>query len=161
MDIPIAVKPLSERKNLLYSLELHHPNVFVISGIQGDGLSYFNLIKEKNLEGIVLKRANSPYEINKRSHNWLKVINYEYTEVLITGYTKEDIKFLLSYLDGSSAGFMEFMPREERSKFHSMKQVKSESDENVFIDPIVCTVKHRFKTKHGKLRIPSFESLRV
>ncbi len=154
----IAVKPLSERKNLLYSLELNHPNVFVISGIQGDGLSYFNLIKEKGLEGIVLKRADSPYEINKRSHNWLKVINYEYTEVLITGYTKEDIKFLLSYPDGSSAGFMEFMPREERSKFHSMKQVKSESAEYVFIDPIPCNVKHRFKTKNGKLRIPSFES---
>ncbi len=157
----IAVKPLSERKNLLYSLELNHPNVFVISVIQGDGLSYFNLIKEKGLEGIVLKRADSPYEINKRSHNWLKVINYEYTEVLITGYTKEDIKFLLSYPDGSSAGFMEFMPREERSKFHSMKQVKSESDKYVFIDPIVCKVKHRFKTKHGKLRIPSFESWRA
>ncbi|MGM0968642.1 MAG: ATP-dependent DNA ligase [Bacillota bacterium] len=154
----IAVKPLSERKNLLYSLELNHPNVFVISGIQGDGLSYFNLIKEKGLEGMVLKRVDSPYEINKRSHNWLKVINYEYTEVLITGYTRDDIKFLLNYLDGSSAGFMEFMPRAERSKFHSMKQIKSESDEYVFIDPIVCKVKHRFKTKNGKLRIPSFES---
>lgn len=157
----IAVKPLSERKNLLYSLELNHPNVFVISGIQGDGLSYFNLIKDKGLEGIVLKRADSPYEINKRSHNWLKVINYEYTEVLITGYTKEDIKFLLSYPDGSSAGFMEFMPREERSKFHSMKQVEFESDDYVFIDPIICKVKHRYKTKNGKLRIPSFESWRA
>ncbi|MGE6627841.1 ATP-dependent DNA ligase [Bacillus pumilus] len=157
----IAAKPLSERKSLLCSLELIHPNVYVIDGIKGNSSEYFNLIKEKNLVGIVLKKADSPYEINKRSHNWLKVINYDYTEVLITGYTKEDVKFLLSYPDGSSAGFMEFMPRKERSKFHSMKQVKSESDEYVFIDPIVCTVKHRFKTKHGKLRIPSFESWRV
>ncbi|MCP9283587.1 ATP-dependent DNA ligase [Bacillus safensis] len=157
----IAAKPLSERKNLLYSLNLIHPNVYVIEGIKGNASEYFNLTKEKNLEGIVLKRADSPYEINKRSRNWLKVINYEYTEVLITGYTKEDIKFLLSYPDGSSAGFMEFMPYEERSKFHSIKQVKSETDEYVFIDPIVCKVKHRFKTKHGKLRIPSFESWRA
>lgn len=154
----IAAKPLSKRKNLLYSLNLIHPNVYVIEGIKGNASEYFNLTKEKNLEGIVLKRADSPYEINKRSRNWLKVINYEYTEVLITGYTKEDIKFLLSYPDGSSAGFMEFMPREERSKFHSMKQVKSESDEYVIIDPISCKVKHRFKTKNGMLRIPSFES---
>lgn len=97
----------------------------------------------------------------QRTHNWLKVINYDYTEVLITGYTKKDIKFLLSYPDGTAAGFMEFMPNAERSKFHSIKQVKSESDEYVFIKPILCKVKHRFKTKHGKLRIPSFESWRV
>ncbi|UJE04060.1 ATP-dependent DNA ligase [Bacillus subtilis] len=157
----IAAKPLTERKTVLNSLELDHPNVFVIEGIQGNGLAYFNLAKEKNLEGIVIKKANSPYEINKRSHNWLKVINYDYTEVLITGYTKNDIKFLLSYPDGTAAGFMEFMPNAERSKFHSMKQVKSESDEFVFIEPILCKVKHRFKTKHGKLRIPSFDSWRV
>lgn len=30
-----------------------------------------------------------------------------------------------------------------------MKQVKFESDEYVFIEPILCKVKHRFKTKHG------------
>lgn len=65
------------------SLALNHPNVFVIAGIQGNGLAYFNLVQEKNLEGIVLKKADSPYEINKRSHNWLKMINYDYTEVLI------------------------------------------------------------------------------
>lgn len=45
---------------------------------------------------------------------------------------------------------MEFMPHAERGKFHSMKQVKSESEEYVFIEPILCKVKHRFKTKHGK-----------
>lgn len=87
----IAAKPLIERKTVLNSLELNHPNIFVIEGIQGNGLAYFNLAKEKNLEGIVLKKADSPYEINKRSHNWLKVINYDYTEVLIIGYTKKDI----------------------------------------------------------------------
>lgn len=154
----IASKPLTVRNTVLNSLELNHPNVCVIEGIQGNGLAYFNLVKEMNLEGIVLKKSDSSYEINKRSNNWLKVINYDYTEVLITGYTKKDN---LSYPDGTAAGFMEFMPHAERTKFHSMKQVKSESDEYVFIDPILCKVKHRFKTKQGKLRIPTFESWRV
>lgn len=157
----IATKTLTERKTALNFLELNHPNICIVEGIIGNGLAYFNLAKDKNLEGIVIKKADSPYQINKRSHNWLKVINYEYTEVLITGYTKKDIKFLLSYPDGTAAGFMEFMPPVERNRFHSMKQVKSESDDYVFIDPIICKVKHRFKTKNGKLRIPSFESWRV
>ncbi len=50
------------RKTALNSLGLNHPNVFVIEGIQGNGFAYFNLTKEKNLEGIVLKKANSTYE---------------------------------------------------------------------------------------------------
>jgi len=29
------------------------------------------------LEGIVQKKADSKYQINKRSHDWLKVINYQ------------------------------------------------------------------------------------
>lgn len=70
----IANKPLIERKNIFLDLNLDHDNV--------------KLAKEKHLEGIVLKKANSPYEINKRSHSWLKVINYDYTDVLITGYTR-------------------------------------------------------------------------
>lgn len=68
----IASNTLTVRKTVLNSLELNHPNVFVIEGIHGNGLTYFALAKEKNLERIVLKKADSPYEINKRSHNWLK-----------------------------------------------------------------------------------------
>lgn len=72
------------RKTVLNSLELNHP----IEGIQGNGLAYFALVKEKISEGIVLKKADSPDEINTRSHYWLKVINYHYTEVVITGTPK-------------------------------------------------------------------------
>ena len=43
----IASKPLTVRKTVLNSLELNHPNVFVIEGIQGNGLTYFALAKEK------------------------------------------------------------------------------------------------------------------
>ncbi|WP_195536358.1 ATP-dependent DNA ligase [Bacillus paralicheniformis] len=159
-ETSIASNPLIKRKEFLRSLNLNHPNIFVIEGVQGKGKAYFEMAKEKNLEGIVLKKANSPYEINKRSENWIKVINYQYTDVLITGYTKEDIKFLLSYPDGLSAGFMEFMPFDERKYFHSIKQIEYENDDYVFIKPLLCNVKHRFKTKNGKLRIPSFNSWR-
>ncbi|AGE63727.1 hypothetical protein KIH94_10105 [Bacillus subtilis] len=47
MGIPIANKPLSERKNMLLDLNLDHNNVFVIEGLQGNELAYFNLAKEK------------------------------------------------------------------------------------------------------------------
>ncbi|MBT2639435.1 hypothetical protein [Bacillus sp. ISL-39] len=44
------------------------------SGWYGRGTDYFNLIKEQGLEGIVLKKADAKYQINKRSNDWLKVI---------------------------------------------------------------------------------------
>lgn len=156
IGLSLAAKPLIERKESLLSIGIDHPNAFVLEGIQGNGVSYFEMAKEKDLEGIVLKKADSTYEIGKRSRNWLKVINYQYTDVLITGYTHRDIKFLLSYPDGTTAGMMEFMPISERKKFHSDKKIKSETEDFVFIEPIQCSVKHRFKTKNGKLRIPSF-----
>lgn len=156
----LASKQLAQRKELLNGLEINHPNAFILEGIRGNGVSYFNTVKEKGLEGIVLKKANSAYEIGKRSKIWIKVINYDFTEVLITGYTRKDVKFLLSYQDGTPAGMMEFMPMSERQKFHSTKKLKSETEEFVFIDPISCSVKHRSMTKHGKLRLPSFVSWR-
>ncbi|MCM3399491.1 hypothetical protein [Oceanobacillus profundus] len=48
------------------------------------------------MEGIVLKRKDSKYHINKRSHQWLKVINYKYIDVMITEMVKKDRSFLLS-----------------------------------------------------------------
>ncbi|MEC0400801.1 ATP-dependent DNA ligase [Bacillus subtilis] len=156
----IASKPLTQRKEALKALGINHPNAFVLEGIKGNGVSYFSMVKEKGLEGIVLKKANSSYEIGRRSKNWIKVINYDFTEVLITGYSRKDIKFLLTYQDGTPAGMMEFMPKPERHKFHLMKKLTSETEDFVFIEPIHCKVKHRFRTKHGKLRLPSFVSWR-
>lgn len=51
--------------------------------------SFICLGQRKNLEAIVLNKADSPYEINK-----LKVINYDYTEVLITGYNEAAAGFM-------------------------------------------------------------------
>ncbi len=39
----IANNPLTERKSMLLDINLDHNNVFVIEGLQGNGLAYFNL----------------------------------------------------------------------------------------------------------------------
>ncbi|MHA6167149.1 MULTISPECIES: ATP-dependent DNA ligase [Bacillus] len=65
----IAAKPLTERKTVLNSLELTSKCLCYRRNSRKRTLAYFALAKEKNLEGIVLKKADSPYEINKHSHN--------------------------------------------------------------------------------------------
>jgi DNA ligase 1 len=63
-------------------------------------------VKAQALEGIVLKRKDSRYEVGKRSHSWLKVINYQYTDVFVVGYRKQpkDFEMLLTFDDGRYDG---------------------------------------------------------
>ncbi|WP_240416474.1 hypothetical protein [Paenibacillus periandrae] len=66
-----------------------------VKQVEGDTLEYFKLIQQHGLEGIV-KKKDSKYEIDRRSWNWQKVINWIYAEVYITGYRKKDFGWLTS-----------------------------------------------------------------
>ncbi|WP_349774452.1 hypothetical protein [Mesobacillus maritimus] len=124
--------------------------------INGNASAYFHLVQQQGLEGIVLKRKDSRYEVGKRSHPWIKVINYQYDDVLITRLRKGGFGLLLSFLDSKPPGVMEFMPPAERKELYSLYQVISEDDNYIFIEPIRFRVKYRHLTKGGLLRIPSF-----
>ncbi|MCM3724603.1 hypothetical protein M3226_02660 [Neobacillus cucumis] len=127
--------------------------------IDGNGITLFNLIKEQDLEGIVLKKKDSTYEVGKRSYSWIKMINYQYANVVVNGYKKDDFGWLLSYEDGNYAGIMELgVPKDVRKKIYEMKK-KGENDKFVFIEPLTCYVKYRNVTKVGLLRLPSFISI--
>lgn len=67
--------------------------------------------------------------------------------------TKEKFGVLLSFLDGRSAGLMEFMPIDERKRLYSTLSLISENKEFKFIQPIKCRIKYRNLTKKGKLRM--------
>ncbi len=148
--------PLIKRKELLQKVVPSHPHINVVQWFPGNAIAYFDLVKQNQLEGIVQKKADSPYEINKRSYNWLKVINYQYDNVYITGIRKEKFGVLLSFLNGTTAGIMEFMAPDKRKTLYSTHKVISENEKFKFIEPIKCRVKYRNLTKQGKLRIPSF-----
>ncbi|MCM3130650.1 MULTISPECIES: hypothetical protein [Bacillales] len=131
-----------------------------VQHIEGHGSEYFELIKEQGLEGIVLKKADSIYRPGTRSENWLKVINYQYENVLITGLRKKEFGVLLSFEDGSPAGLMEFMKPSDRKKLYAeyKKFIRTETDDFIYLDPkLKGIVKYRNLTKKGYLRIPSFE----
>jgi DNA ligase 1 len=105
------------------------------------------LVQKQGLEGIVLKRKDSIYEVGKRSQAWLKVINYQYDGVMITGLRKGEFGLLFSIQDGNSAGNMEFMPPAERKKLHRQLQVISEDENFTYIKQIKCHVKYLNLTK--------------
>ncbi|MFZ7942759.1 hypothetical protein [Neobacillus sp. 19] len=48
--------------------------------IEGRSSAFFDLVRQQGLEGVVLKRMDSRYEVGKRSKAWLKVINYQFDD---------------------------------------------------------------------------------
>ncbi|MEY2195755.1 ATP-dependent DNA ligase [Neobacillus sp. BF23-41] len=149
--------PLIDRKQLLEEIISQDTSLIAkVKYIEGHGSAYFDLVQKQGLEGIVLKRKDSRYEVGKRSQAWLKVINYQYEDVCITGLRKGEFGLLLSFLDGKPAGLMEFMPPAERKSLYQQQRIVSEDEKFNFIEPFKCRVKYRNLTKTGLLRIPSF-----
>jgi DNA ligase 1 len=153
---------LLERKVLLESLVENDEHFAKVQWMQGNGEAYFNLVKQHDLEGIVLKRANSKYQVNKRSKDWLKVINYKYADAYITGLRKDEFGLLLGIEDNDRikpAGIMEFVVPEAREQFYIQYKdlIINEDKKFIHLDPkLKCRVKFRNYTKAGLLRIPSF-----
>jgi DNA ligase 1 len=159
-----AVSHLSllERKELLEGLVKNDDYIARVQWMQGNGEAYFDLVKQHDLEGIVMKRAKSMYQINKRSKDWLKVINYKYTDAYITALRKDEFGLLLGTDGGDRlkpAGVMEFVTPEARKQFYSQYKdlIIGEDEKFIYLNPqIKCRVKFRNYTKAGLLRIPSF-----
>ncbi|WP_429707227.1 hypothetical protein [Bacillus rhizoplanae] len=62
--------PLIERKQLLDEIIIQDSSLVAkVKYIEGNGSAYFNLVKQQGLEGIVLKRKDSRYELGKRSQS--------------------------------------------------------------------------------------------
>ncbi|WP_042456686.1 ATP-dependent DNA ligase [Neobacillus dielmonensis] len=156
----ISNLPLIERKAILEEVITEDtPILNKVKWIEGNAEQYFELIKQNELEGIVQKRSESKYQINKRSNDWLKVINYTYENVCISGLRKNDFGLLLNFESGEYAGLMEFMPTANRREFYKQSKdfIVEENDKFIYFDPkIKMKVKYRNLTKKGLLRIPSF-----
>jgi DNA ligase-1 len=154
--------PLVERKQLLESVIEQTEYIAQVQWMYGNAEAYFNLVKENGLEGIVLKNADSKYQIDKRSKDWLKVINYQYADAFITGLRKDEFGLLLGIEEDNKikpAGVMEFITAQDRKTFYNSYKdlVLDENEKFIFLDPkLKCRVKFRNYTKDGKLRIPSF-----
>jgi DNA ligase-1 len=152
--------PLLDRKEILEKVVTEDtPLLNKVKWIEGNAEQYFELIKQYDLEGIVQKLADSTYQINKRSHDWLKVINYKYENVYISGLRKDEFGVLLNFQNGKYAGLMEFMAPQGRKELYKKYKdfIVEENNKFVYLNPkLKARVKYRNLTKKGLLRIPSF-----
>jgi len=77
--------PLAERKAQLAALPWSEPWRYS-DHIVGDGVGLFDLARQRGLEGIVAKRAESAYQPG-RSRDWIKFKTAQRQEAVIVGYT--------------------------------------------------------------------------
>ncbi|PAD46670.1 hypothetical protein CHI09_11120 [Shouchella clausii] len=151
--------PLIQRKRILSKVLRPHPHMTEIKWIEGQADAYFAAVKDRELEGIVIKNPTSTYKINKRSEDWLKVINYQYAEGLITGYRKDEFGLLLESFEGESWGVLEHMAIKPRKQFYQITKMQNVTEGKQFVHletPLPCRIRYRNLTRKGYLRIPTF-----
>lgn len=85
-EIDLSELPWQERRLRLQSIELPPPLVLA-DVFEADGISLFEVIRERDLEGIVGKRMNSRYRSGVRSPEWRKIANRKRVRAVVGGYT--------------------------------------------------------------------------
>src|ERR1700712_3961666 len=79
--------PLLERKKRLKAILPRHKLIAFSNHRKGSGTKFFAEAELRHLEGIMAKRADSPYASGRRTADWLKVKTAQRQEVVIVGFT--------------------------------------------------------------------------
>lgn len=80
-------EPLTaRRRELEEAIGKESKELFLSQRLASDGLEAYRIAKRRNLEGLVAKDLESPYE-EKRSRFWLKVKVHQEDEFVIAGFT--------------------------------------------------------------------------
>jgi DNA ligase 1 len=120
------------------------------------------------LEGIVLKRKDSTYHVGKRSWDWQKVVHWRETEVVITGYRKDEPGWLIALEEDGQlrpCGILELgiHPKARKAFYKVAQQIKAREDRQfIYVEPLIhCQVKYKKETHAGYLREPVFQEFKL
>jgi bifunctional non-homologous end joining protein LigD len=79
--------PLEDRKRLLQNVVRQTATFRVSEHIVGAGKSFFEAARKNQLEGIIAKLRDSPYQPGAQSHAWLKIKTVLQQDFVIGGFT--------------------------------------------------------------------------
>jgi bifunctional non-homologous end joining protein LigD len=86
--VPLLDEALVERKEQLREVLDGRVRAIRFSESFDDGDALLEAAHEQGLEGIVAKRASSPYRPGKRGRDWLKLKTHGRQELVVVGYTR-------------------------------------------------------------------------
>ncbi len=173
--------PLRERKRLLRDALRWHDPIRFTPHRNRDGEAFFREACPKGWEGLIAKRADSPYASRARSRDWLKFKCEHGQELVIGGYTapkgsREELGALLLgyFADGKlryagkvGTGFDRVTLRDLAKRLGPLRRERSpfvdeirERDVTWVRPKLVCEVGFTEWTRDGRLRHPRFLGLR-
>ncbi len=174
--------PLRERKHALRVLLGESPLVRYADEVWERGEDFYHEVSQRQLEGVIAKRAESTYATAKRSRNWLKIKVRPTQDCVVCGYLpgKGRRKALGALVLGVYAagelvpagrvgtGFSDRLLTELRQQLDRLRRQsppwsghEASSREIIWAEPrLVCEVEHAGWTVTQKLRQPSFRALR-
>jgi ATP-dependent DNA ligase len=71
---------LARKEKLKRILPSRSPHILYVDHSRGNGSALYRLACQLDLEGIVAKRADSRYEDNPNTLNWIKIKNPAYSQ---------------------------------------------------------------------------------
>lgn len=168
-----------DRRQLLYSIILPSETVKYSDHFIGHGEELLQAVREKGLEGIIAKEAQSKYE-SKRSSAWVKIKVTCQQDFVICGFIEGEREHFGSlvlgyYTDGApvyagnvGSGFTQQSLKAVAdliqpliTKKPVLSDVPREIGAVTWVKPeLVCVVKFNSWTADGRLRAPVFQGLR-
>jgi bifunctional non-homologous end joining protein LigD len=180
-DRDVRSLPLTERKELLRKLVPPVGPIRFADHFEGRGADFLEAAQRMGLEGVVCKRASSPYR-SGRSADWIKVRFERADDLVIVGYTEPKrgrVGFGALHLavrEGEGyryagrvgTGFSDRQLDELRKRLDAARRdspavtgAVPKGREHVWTHPeIVCEVRFKEWTPDGQLRHPVFVRLR-
>lgn len=171
-DTSLLELPLIERKRLLSETIVETPSLAVSRYLPEKGIELFAVAKAKELEGVVAKKSNSKYYLDKRTKEWVKFKHLADQDFVVCGYiTKEKgiTSIILGQYDGDEMiykGHVTFgvkygdLKKLETVSAPPFTSVPSGNENAIWLKPtLVCTVQYMPNDK-GMLRQPVFKGFR-
>lgn len=167
---------LAERKDFLQKVVQSENSRFAVSRyIEKNGISFYNLAEQQELEGIVAKRKDSKYYLDRRTKDWIKIKYLQDDDFVVLGYVPKENSMnsiiLGQYRNDAliykghvtlGVGGEPFKKIRALDKIHCpFLEIPKGNENAVWVVPkLVCTVKYMMKTESGGLRQPVFKGLR-
>ena len=165
-----------QRKELLENTVTENERIVVSRYVRERGIEYFNLAAARKLEGVVAKRIESRYYLDKRSKDWIKCKNLQDDDYVVCGFIPKEertISVVLGRYDGDQLVYRgqvamggtgddyRIMATHRRAAIPPLGPMPEGKTETVWLAPdLVCTVRNMNMPQDG-MRQPVFKGFRM
>ena len=168
--------PLAARKAVLSGLAPRLGAVQYTDHVDAEGEAFFELASEAGLEGIVGKRADSPW-VQRRSDHWRKIPNWRLDEYTVIGYrSSEAVEIAALHIAERDGEAWRYRGRvgsgldalsAERVRAVAKRRspvvpVEDAGEEDTWLQPrLDARVRYREVSRSGRLRQPTLAGLAI